>query len=112
MKDPGVEDSGNIYFGDPVGGTLEEMHAFMYAENDFVDHHLDAAGSKRVRVIGNMTAGNHVRIERDHDGQHSKLSVRFDDRISTGALTLPGLPSQDWGAASFTTLSWREVPVD
>src|SRR5262245_51486060 len=33
MKDDNVSDSGNIYFGDPVFGTLEQMHAFMYAEN-------------------------------------------------------------------------------
>jgi hypothetical protein len=37
MEDPGEPDSGNIYFGDPVFGTLQQMHAFMYAENDFND---------------------------------------------------------------------------
>ena len=39
----------------------------------------DAAGSKTVTVHGNMTAGNQVRIERDFHGQHSKLTVDFDD---------------------------------
>jgi hypothetical protein len=95
MKDAAVSDSGNIYFGDPVFGTLEQMHAFMYAENDFVDKNLSASGSAQVAVYGNMTAGNQVDIQRDFGDQHSRLTVNYDGRISSGDLEMPGLPTTD-----------------
>jgi hypothetical protein len=95
MKDSGVADSGNIYFGDPQFGTLEQMHAFMYAENNFIDKNLSASGSAKVTVYGNMTAGNKVDIQRDFGSQHSKLTVNYDGRISSGDLDMPGLPSTD-----------------
>jgi hypothetical protein len=67
-----------------------------------------------VVVAGNMTAGNHVDINRDYvdedgDVQHSRLTVEFDDRISTGALVLPGLPETEGGTAGFRIVSWREL---
>lgn len=114
IEDPAVADSGNVYFGDPRYGTLEEMNAFMYAENDFYDNNLSASGSSEVRVNGNMTAGNHVAINRDFvkpDGtvEHSRLEVNFDDRISTGSIVLPGLPNALIGAAGLSVAYWREV---
>jgi hypothetical protein len=111
MKDAKVKDSGNIYFGDPTFGTLEHMDAFMYAENNFYDNNLSASGSATVTVNGNMTAGNQVLIDRDYHGQHSKLTVNFDDRISTGAITLPGLPGTPGAGMPWTMVCWREVPV-
>ncbi|MEQ1892708.1 MAG: polymer-forming cytoskeletal protein [Planctomycetota bacterium] len=95
MKDSTVSDSGNIYFGDPVFGTLEAMHAFMYAENNFYDNNLSASGSAKVAVYGNMTAGNQVAINRDYGSQHSKLTVNYDGRIAAGSLDMPGLPGTD-----------------
>jgi hypothetical protein len=111
MKDPSVADSGNIYFGDPTSGTLRHVDAFMYAENDFYDDVADAARSAHVTVNGNVTAGNHVVIQRDPGGQHAKLTVDFDDRLARGALELPGL-SHDCGArASYRVTAWHEVGV-
>lgn len=108
MKDGSVADSGNIYFGDPVFGTLEQMHAFMYAENNFIDKNLSASGSARVTVYGNMTAGNKVDIQRDSNGQHSKLTVNYDGRISGGDLDMPGLPrANDGGDGSWTFQAMR-----
>jgi Tfp pilus assembly protein PilX len=109
IKDDKVHDSGNIYFGDPTFGTLEHMDAFMYAENNFYDNNLSASGSATVTVNGNMTAGNQVSINRDVGTQHSKLTVNFDDRISTGAITLPGLPTANNEGAPWKIASWREV---
>lgn len=115
IEDDQEPDSGNIYLGDPRYGTIERMYAFLYAQNNFYDNNLDAAGSKIVELFGNMTAGNHVSIQRDYtkaDGtvEHSKLTVDFDDRISTGALELPGLPrSGDSGLGSVELVLWREV---
>ena len=111
MKDSKVKDSGNIYFGDPTFGTLEHMDAFMYAENNFYDNNLSASGSATVTVNGNMTAGNQVLINRDYGTQHSKLTVNFDDRLLTGDLRLPGLPTATGGDALWVMRSWREVPV-
>ena len=115
MKDPSVPDSGNIYFGDPVFGTLEQMHAFMFAENDFYDVNLDAKGSAKVKVVGNMTAGNHVSIKRDYDTgsgiEHSQLVVDFDPRIVHKDVEPPGLPTTHGGESGLTMVSWREVAV-
>ena len=110
ITDEDVEDSGNIYFGDPVFGTLEHMSAFMYAQNNFYDNNLSASGSAEVTVVGNMTAGNQVAINRDWGDQHSKLEVIFDDRINSGELEMPGLPASTWGDEEYTVISWREVP--
>jgi len=111
MKDTKVTDSGNIYFGDPVFGTLEQMHAFMYAENNFIDKNLSATGSAQVAVYGNMTAGNKVDIQRDFGDQHSKLTVNYDDRISVGSLEMPGLPqTQDGGSGGLQLTAWRRIP--
>lgn len=111
MEDPALPGTtGNIYFGDPEFGTLGHMSGFMYAENNFYDTNLDASGSSNVRVHGNMTAGNHVAINRDFNGQHSQLVVDFDDRIVSGQLEMPGLPSMGNGTVDgYTVISWREV---
>jgi hypothetical protein len=111
IKDDKVEDSGNIYFGDPTFGTLEQMDSFMYAENNFIDNNLSATGSAKVTVNGNMTAGNHVDINRDYGSQHSKLTVNHDDRIVTGELVLAGLPSSVDPDQPWLVATWREVPV-
>jgi hypothetical protein len=111
MKDSAEADSGNIYFGDPLFGTLEQMHAFMYAENNFVDKNLSATGSAQVAVYGNMTAGNKVDIQRDFDGQHSKLTVNYDGRISSGDLKMPGLPrTPDADDGDLRLTAWRRIP--
>ena len=110
MTDSAVEDSGNIYFGDPVFGTLEQMHAFMYAENNFYDQNLDASGSQHVLVHGNMTAGNQVLIERDYGRSHTKMVVDFDDRISVGDLDMPGLPTTNGDDnVPFVLTAWRRI---
>ena len=111
MKDSAVADSGNVYFGDPVYGTLQYMAAFMYAENDFFDNNLDAAGSAIVTLNGNMTAGNQVNINRDFGTQHSKLTVNYDNRIASGALTMPGLPKSSGTTKGWKVSIWREVAV-
>ena len=62
-----------------------------------------------------MSAGNQVAIRRDFtlaDGStsHSKLDVTWDDRISTGALEMPGLPPWLGGDGSnFSVAVWHEV---
>jgi hypothetical protein len=109
IKDDGVSDSGNIYFGDPSFGTLEHMEAFMFAENNFYDNNLNASGSAKVTVRGNMTAGNQVKITRDWGSQHSKLTTQWDDRLATGAVTLPGLPTEGIGGRPWVVATWREI---
>jgi len=118
LKDPDVADSGNVYFGDPTFGTLREMHAFMYAENNFHDTNLNSDSSSIVELVGNMTAGNQVKIQRDFvktsrrttTTTHTKLKVEFDTRLANGELELPGIPGLGAGDADgLTIVSWREV---
>ncbi|MFT5051273.1 MAG: hypothetical protein ACI8QZ_002684 [Chlamydiales bacterium] len=112
MRDEGVDDTGNIYFGNPVGGTVEHMDAFLYAENDLIDVNLSSDGSKAATLYGNMAAGNQIVIDRSHQGRHSKLTVVFDERIKTGDMHLPGLPTGSTGGpkgSAYAVVSWREV---
>ena len=64
-----------------------------------------------MHLNGIMSAGNQVAINRDFNGQHSRLTVDFDDRIQSGALNLPGLPGQSGAGGAMTILSWRRVPM-
>lgn len=129
--DPNGERSGNIYIGDPIFGTIEDIRAFLYAENNFYDYNLDESGSYEFTIEGIMSAGNHVSINRDYEVEghwewqrrgwrwvrvwveggmaHSRMNVILDDRIFTGELALPGLPQQDPGGDDITIVAWREV---
>ena len=114
QSDPDVEDSGNIYFGDAAFGTINHMAAFMYAENNFFDNNLQGDASSVVTISGTMAAGNHVAIESDYvdetgTPQHSRLKVLEDDRLATGALTLPGIPSFGPGTLGFEIAFWQEI---
>lgn len=114
MKDPAEPDSGNIYFGDAAFGTINHMQAYMYAENDFFDNNLTGSASSVVTVTGTMAAGNQVNIESDWvDGagnpQHSKLEVIGDPRLTSGALTLPGIPGFGVGTLGHEVVYWKEI---
>jgi len=91
LKDPAVENSGNIYFGDSQFGTGGDVHAMLYAENNFVDNNLDTSGQPYLSVFGNMTAGNHVDIDREEPGR-TRLDVTLDERIRRQEDLPPGLP--------------------
>jgi len=110
------DDTGNIYFGDPVFGTINKMYGYMYAENNFYDLNLDSSGSEKVEIYGNMSAGNQVVIDRDYKTsygsiKHTKMTVDFDERISNGGLSIPGLPggAGDASASNFSVVAWRRV---
>ena len=115
LSDPDVEDSGNVYFGDPVFGTMKFAESMFFAENNFVDANLDAAGSATVELRGSMTAGNQVAINRDYvraDGStaHTKLGLTWDERQSNGYLDLPGIPMRQDHSVGYSIVMWREVP--
>jgi len=107
-----INGSGNIFFGDPGGGTTERFESFMYAENNFYDNNLGGgAGTLETNIYGNMTAGNQIQINRNHSqGEWKPLKVQFDNRLKTGQVTLPGLPESP-GAIneSWKVVSWRQV---
>jgi hypothetical protein len=102
--------SGNIFFGDPIAGTTERFETYLYAENNFYDNNLGAADSMATNILGNMTAGNQVAIQRDPK-KYSKLQVVFDDKIRTGKAVPPGLPSNPSSSATdWLVASWKQVP--
>jgi type II secretory pathway pseudopilin PulG len=109
-----INGSGNIFFGDPAYGTTERFESFMYAENNFYDNNLGAGGTAKTNIFGNMTAGNHVQIQRDTSGvgaNYKPLEVQFDERIRTGTATPPGLPpTPQTSGSDWTIASWRPVP--
>ena len=101
--------SGNIFFGDPGGGTTERFESFMYAENNFYDNNLSASGTLETNIYGNMTAGNHILINRTQNA-FRPLRVQHDTRIRSGQVTLPGLPeSPGANNESWKVVSWRQV---
>jgi hypothetical protein len=112
LKDPDIPDTGNIYLGDPAYGTLSELHGFLYAENDFLDVNLDKEGSKAIRILGSMTAGNQVAIERTYKGGHSKLTVDWDERLKKGKVSLPTISTEPALATADMVLeAWVESPI-
>lgn len=116
LVDENVEDSGNIYFGDPVFGTMRFAESLLFAENNFVDNNLDSSGKAEVILRGNMTAGNQVAINRDFisgsgDKRHTRLDLAFDPRQASGGLNLPGIPNGADHPTGFQIGAWREVAV-
>jgi len=109
MKDPGEPNSGNVYLGDAQFGTGGDIHAMLYAEDDFVDNNLDTAGQPHLTVFGNMTAGDQVRINRG--GAHrTRLDVTLDERIVSREWIPPGLPSAGVATRRITVVnSWSMV---
>ena len=61
--------------------------------------------------LARRTAGNQVNINRDYGTQHSKLTVNYDGRISSGDLVMPGLPrTNDSGDGAYQLVAWRRLP--
>jgi hypothetical protein len=105
-----VEGSGNVYFGDPNGGPLGHVHAYLYADNNFEDHCLDPFGNPLdFEITGLMSAGNHMDINRDYAGGHAQMKVHHDDRLQRGEISLPGLPKHSSTSNRLIVLSWREL---
>ncbi len=102
------EGSGNILFGDPNGGPLGHVHGFLYADNYFQDHVLDGGNGQPLpfEITGFMSAGEQVRIRRDFNGEHAKMTVNFDPRVVDGVITLPGFPEKE-AAGEIGLLSWK-----
>ncbi len=116
IEDSSVPDSGNVYMGDlldgsvaPVLGSLTHVDSFLVAENDFYDNNLDHLGLASLEVNGSMIAGNQVHYKRDLLVLRSKLTVNQDDRLATGALALNGLPALPSGTPRLAVLSTREI---
>jgi hypothetical protein len=104
MKDDGnaSDGGGNIYLGDSVYGTGGDIHAMLYAENDFVDNNLNTAGQPYLSVFGNMSAGNHIDLYRSGSGR-TRLDVTMDDRIRSRIDVPPGLPPALMGERSISS---------
>ncbi len=113
LKNPACADSGNIYIGDRQFGTGGSIHAMLYAENDFVDNNINSTDQQFISVFGNMTAGNHVRLNRQvGEGTYrTRLDVTLDERIRNGEITAPGLPHPEVGQRSIhIDTAWHLVP--
>jgi len=66
ISDANVEDSGNVYIGDPVYSTVNTIQSYVYAENNVYDQNLDSTGSKPLYVEGNLSAGDKVMMSREY----------------------------------------------
>lgn len=116
LKDPSIPDSGNIRLGDAQFGTAGEIHAMLYAENNFIDNNLDTAGAPILRVYGNMSAGNHIQVNRSGTSSRTQLIVDLDSRIrdaaeDQGHVFLPGLPPAVTNQVEITiSTMWAVAP--
>ncbi|MCG3146577.1 MAG: hypothetical protein PCFJNLEI_00008 [Verrucomicrobiae bacterium] len=91
IKDPAQTNSGNIFLGDAQFGTGGEIHAMLYAENNFKDNNLNTADQPYLSVFGTMSAGNQVLLNRNGT-YRTRLDIRLDERIRSGIDVPPGLP--------------------
>ena len=84
IKDPVVADSGNIYFGDPVYGTIAKMEGIHVRREQ-----LQGPEPRRGRLEVHRGPGDHVRGQPGQDRarhlhplgktSHSKLTVTLDN---------------------------------
>ncbi len=110
LVDEDVENSGNIYLGDAVYGTGGDVHAMLYAENDFKDNNLDTSGQPNLSVFGNMTAGDQVIINRSGSNR-TRLDITLDERIRNGYSLPPGLPPALSGERQLhVSEGWGRIP--
>ena len=110
MKDPACTNSGNIYLGDAQFGTGGDIHAMLFAENDFVDNNLNTSGQSHLTVFGNMTAGNHVALNRS-GSDRTRLDVTLDERILDQEDMPPGLPAALAGQRTLSVpTTWTVIP--
>jgi hypothetical protein len=113
LKNPSIANSGNIYIGDTQFGTGGSIHAMLYAENDFVDNNINSLDQQFISVFGNMTAGDHVRLNRQVGSgtYRTRLDVTLDERIREGSIIVPGLPHPVGSQRSVQLdTAWRVVP--
>ncbi len=110
LKDPAEPNSGNIYMGDVQFGTGGDVHAMLYAENDFIDNNLGEEGQPYLSVFGNMTAGNQVKLDRS-GAIRTRLDITLDERIRYRIAVPPGLPPGIIGQRSIGGGdTWTKVP--
>jgi hypothetical protein len=69
-EDGNLVSGGNVYFGDPVYGTLYNFSAMMFAANDFLYNtdpitRVSGEPTSGFTITGNLAALNQVTIERD-----------------------------------------------
>jgi len=108
-KDAIEPNSGNIYLGDAQFGTGGDIHAMLYAENNFVDNNLDTSGQPYLSVYGSMSAGNQVALNRGGD-ERTRLDVTLDERIVNSINLPPGLPQAQTGQRSINIEgSWSVI---
>lgn len=113
LKNPQCSNSGNIYIGDAQYGTGGSIHALLYAENNFVDNNIDTKGQPFISIFGNMTAGNHINLNRTSTGSalRTRLDVTLDERIRKGEIIVPGLPHPVGGDRSIQIdTAWKMLP--
>lgn len=104
-----TEGSGNVYFGDPNGGPLGHVNAFIYAENHFEDYVAESDDDPLpLEVTGFMSAGEQVRIRRTSNGKRAEMRVNYDDRPD---LDLPGFPAAG-SSGRQGVLFWRTVAAE
>ena len=105
--------SGNVFYGDPASGTVDYFEGFMYAQNNFYATGISVTNNKtsRVHIFGNMTAGNHVALERNTTNGYKALEVILDTKIKNGTLNLPDLPTTPGsGSGAWFIASWKQIP--
>lgn len=104
-----MEGSGNIIFGDTISGPVGVVEAFMFAENNFNDITADTSyANQNPYLFGNMTAGNHVNLNRNVEGWLEQQSWQVNDKPAdwTYSRTEPGHYERQLIAGR-----WRDVWV-
>lgn len=115
IKDPLVADSGNVYFGGTVPqlGTCSSIDGYVFAEGSIRENNLVTTGIGPLlgplAVNGSLVAREKIEVYDELLVLHSQLTVDYDDRLSTGALDLPGIPGRSVEDVSFQIVSWRVV---
>ena len=115
---PRLYASGNnagVVIGDIITGAIARRLKSFANDGNNINNHQGTGISVQAGSGGTLTAGvQQVAIYNNtFDGngniEHSKLTVEFDDRIATGVLQLPGLPTPAKGINGLDVVLWTEV---
>jgi len=106
-----VEDSGNIFFGDlNAQAGNPEVNALLFAEKNFIDIQESSGGEAiQFTLNGLMAGGESVVLNRGTGTDHTRMTVRHDQRIQNGDVVLPNLPQGGAGEETVPVEPWAPV---
>lgn len=113
IKSP-KEGQGNVYYGELVATEGGISDGYFYAQNNAYIMPLPAGADDKKKIYGVrgfLSAGGvFVTGDRSKGDDYVNYRAEYDDRLETGEVDLPGVPTQGGSYAGLQVFTWRELP--